>query len=102
MVYYGQNAYDDLNAIFYGLIMWTKHPLAPEHAMRYVDDIEEICNALDSKSYHQRTSYNTHKKYGDYVHLYKRNRNTRWYIIYNKDIFDNIFIERIITDALNI
>ena len=95
MVYYKQSAYEDLNAIFYGLIMWTKHPLAPEHAMRYVDDIEKICNSLDTKSYHQRASYNIHKKFGDYVHSYKRNRNTKWYIIYNMDLFDNVFIERI-------
>ena len=102
MVYYKQSAYYDLNDIFYGLIMWPKHPLAPEHAMHYVDDLEEICNTLDSKKYHQRTTYDIHKKYGDYVHKYKRTSNTCWYIIYNKDMFDNVFIERIMSNYLTI
>jgi len=102
VVYYKQDAYDDLNAIFYGLIMWTKHPLDPEHATRYVNDIEEVCDTLDSKSYHQRALYNIHKKYGDYVHRYKRTHNTCWYIIYNKDLFYNVFIERIMNNYMTV
>ena len=102
MVYYNRKAYDDLSNIFYGLIMWSKHPLAREHAMQYVDDIEKICKTLDCKPYHQEASYDIHKIYGKYVHLYKRNRNTCWYIIYNIDLFNDVFIEKIMNNYMTI
>ena len=102
MIYYSQKAFDDLDNIFYGLIIWPKHPLEPEHAKQYVRNIEEMCNSLDGKFYHQKTSYITHKKYGNYVYQYKRNQNTSWYIIYNKSLSNDIFIERIINNYLTI
>jgi len=102
MVYYNPSALEDYSNILYGLLTWTKNPLEPEHAKLYMRDIEKICRSLDSLLFHQRTTYEIHKQHGDYVHKYKRNYNTCWYIIYNKDLFDNVFIERIMNNYLTI
>jgi hypothetical protein len=102
VVYYKQNAYNDLDQIFSGLIMWSEHTLTVEHATQYIADIEEICNHLDVKLYHRQASYEFHKKHGDYIHQYKRNPKTSWYIIYNRDLFNNVFIERIISNYMTI
>ena len=102
MVYYNRKVYEDLDNIFYGLIKWSKHPLAQEHVIQYIDDIEKICESLDSKPYHQRASYEFHKIYGKFVHTYKRNRNTCWYIIYNIDLSNDVFIERIMNNYMTI
>jgi hypothetical protein len=102
VVYYRKKAYEDLNNIFDGLIFWEKHLLELEHVQQYVRDIEDICNTLDSKDYHQKSIYNSHRKYGDYVYRYKRNQKTIWYIIYNRDLFDNIYIERIMSNYMTI
>ena len=102
MVYYNPEARRDLGNILYGLLTWPKHPLEPEHAERYVRDIRKLCDIMDRKFFHEKSSYDIHIKYGDYVHRYKRNHNTCWYIIYNKDLFNNVFIERIMNNYLTI
>ena len=102
MVYYNPVALEDYSNILYGLLTWSKHPLEPEHARQYMKDIVKVCNTLDGKIYHQKSSYNFHKLYGNYVHLYKRNRNTCWYIVYNLDLFGDVFIERIMNNYMTI
>ena len=98
MVYYNLAALEDYSNILYGLLTWPKHPLEPKHACQYMRDIEKICRTLDSRIFHQRASYEMHKRYGNYVYLYRRNQNTSWYIIYNKDLFNDIFVERIMNN----
>jgi hypothetical protein len=90
MVYYSAIAQNDLIEIFWGLITWKKHPLEYEHAASYLDDIYEICNKLDQKHYHDNVLYPMHKRIGDKVHKYRRNKNTTWYIIYDYDELNNI------------
>ena len=102
MVYYSPLARKDLGNILYGLLLWPKHPLDLEHAKQYVRDIEKTCRTLDGKFYHLKTSYDIHKTYGKYVHSYKRNRNTCWYIIYNIDLFNDVFIERIMNNYMTV
>jgi len=102
MVYYNPSALEDYSDILYGLLTWPKHPLEPEHAKQYMRDIEKICRSLDKLSFHKRAVYDIHKRYGNYVYIYRRNRNTCWYIIYNKDLFNNIFIERIMNNYLTV
>jgi hypothetical protein len=100
MVYYKPDSKRDLDNILYGLLLCPKHPLEPKYAMQYVRDIREICDSLDLKSYHEKSSYSFHKKYGEYVCRYKRNRNTCWYIIYGRDSVNDVFIERIINNYM--
>jgi hypothetical protein len=102
MVYYSPSARKDLGNILYGLLLWPKHPLEPEHAKQYVRDIEKTCRTLDNKFYHKKVLYSTHRLYGEFVHTYKRNKNTSCYIIYNIDFFNDVFIERIMNNYLTI
>ncbi len=102
MVYYNQLANKDLNNIFIGLIIWKKHQLSIGHVLSYVADIEFECESLDKKIIHDISYYSIHKKFGEYVHRYKRNQHTTWYIIYNVDVLGNVWIERIINNHLTI
>jgi hypothetical protein len=100
MVYINEVARKDLYNILVGLANWEKHPLELEHAEEYVDDITDICYTLDSQLYHANTVYPIHKCYGSKVYKYKRNPNTTWYIIYNLDKYDNVFVNKIISNHL--
>ena len=100
MVYYNPLSKNDLLKIFYGLANWTKHPLGFDMASDYLSDLETICNNLDKLIYHFPTSNVQHKQYGDYLHRYRRNKSTSWYIIYNKDEYSNIFIQRIFSNHI--
>jgi len=101
-VYLSRQAIDDLKNIFTALINWAKGPLELEHALRYVDDIEAKCYSLANKTYHLRTTFTTHKIYGEKVLTYRRNRTTVWYIIYNIDSFHNVLFTKIISNHLTI
>lgn len=98
MVLYSQLAITNLSDILTGLIGWKKHPLEVDHARKYVSEIRKICDALDKKSFHFNPRYSTHKRFGEKVHTYRRNKNTIWYIIYNLDQHGNIYIQRIISN----
>ena len=102
MVYFNPFALEDYSNILYGLLTWPKHPLEPEHAKQYMDDIEKVCRSLDNISFHRRTIYNVHKRYGDFVYNYRRNKNTCWYIIYNMDMFYNVYIEKIMNNYITL
>jgi plasmid stabilization system protein ParE len=101
-VYISPQAVDDLKNIFTALINWKKGSLELDHALKYVDDIEARCLSLANKTYHFRTTFTTHKLYGDKVVTYRRNRSTVWYIIYNIDSFQNIIITKIISNYLTV
>lgn len=97
-VYISEQAIEDLNFIFYALVTWEKGGLSVKHAMQYINDIENECYQTVLVSKHFPTVYETHKQYGENVHVYRRNANTLWYIIYNIDTFGNIFINKIISN----
>ena len=98
MVIYSLTAIDDLTDILFGLRNWTKHLISDEHALNYVDDISDICDKLDSKTFHFNTRYSIHKRYGEKVHTYRRSKKTVWYIIYNLDQHGNVYIQKIISN----
>jgi hypothetical protein len=100
MVYYSNTAKDDLRDMLWGLATWHDYSLGYEHAMLYVEDIRNICDKLDAISIHFDAKYTLHKQYGEKAYTYQRNKNTTWYIIYNTDIFDNVFIEKILNNHL--
>ena len=100
MVIYSDTSIEDLQNILYGLVTWKKHPLNIEHAESYVDDIRVVCDHLDKISYHSETVHATHLRYGQKVYAYKRNRQTTWYIIYNIDFYNNIYVQKIINNHI--
>jgi hypothetical protein len=95
-----QQAISDLENIFTALITWQKGVLELEHALQYVDDIENQCYSLSLKTYHFKATYSDHKLFGDRVHKYRRTPNTIWYIIYQIDSFHNILITKITSNYI--
>ena len=102
MVYYSKQADSDLDDILDGLLTWQKHTLTREFCLNYLSDVIDVCDSLDTQIYHSDTSYETHKRYGKKVHKYLRNKNTIWYIIYDIDSYNNIYINKIISNYLTI
>jgi chlorite dismutase len=100
MVLYSQHAQNDLNSIFTGLINWKKMTLNYDHVVDYHNTIVTICDNLDKSTYHAFCVYPLHKHYGQFVCQYRRNKNTTWYIIYDKDRFNNIYIQHIVSNHL--
>ncbi|MDR3329429.1 MAG: hypothetical protein LBS63_04910 [Prevotellaceae bacterium] len=83
MVTYSDTARQDLEDILYGLVTWEKHPLSFDHAKRYVSEIRAEADTVDQKRSHTPTVNMAHRLYGNYVHTYHRNRQTRWHVIYH-------------------
>ena len=102
MVYYSIEADNDLDEILEGLLSWRKCVLTREFCQSYISDIIDVCDSLDGKSIHFNTVYETHKLYGKKVHKYSRNKSTTWYIIYDIDSNNNIYINKIISNYLTI
>ncbi|GHT11517.1 hypothetical protein AGMMS4956_04650 [Bacteroidia bacterium] len=98
MVYYSSNVHNDLEQIRIGLLKWSKITLTEEFVAGYVESIKNVCDSLDAKSYHANTIYAIHKQYGTKVHTYKRNQRTVWYIIYDVDMYKNIYVHKIISN----
>ena len=102
MVFYSIQADDDLDEILEGLLTWQKHTLSREFCLSYISDLLDVCDSLDAKTSHINTVYETHKRFGDKVHKFVRNRNTTWYIIYDIDLSNNVFINKIISNYLTV
>jgi hypothetical protein len=102
MVFYSIQADNDLDEILEGLLTWRKHTLSREFCLSYISDLVDVCDSLDTKIIHFNTVYETHKRWGDKVHKYERNRSTTWYIIYDIDLSNNVFINKIISNYLTV
>jgi hypothetical protein len=90
MVLFSEIANQDLDDIYNGLLSWEKFQLERNYVISYVVSIVEECGKLDQLSYHKKARYKAHKEFGVNVYLYRRNRNTTWYIIYDYDRSNNI------------
>jgi hypothetical protein len=102
MVYYSNQAEKDLDDILDGLLTWQKQVLTREFCLNYISDIIDICDSLNTQMFHFEAVYETHKRYGKKVHKYSRNKNTLWYIIYDIDSYNNVYINKIINNYLTI
>lgn len=98
MVYIHKKAYQDLESIFTGMLNWSKAELSVALVEQYIDDIITQCYDLDSETYHFPSPYPEHKKHGKYIHRYRRNKHTVWYIIYDLDTTGNILVNKIISN----
>ena len=102
MVFYSEQVDHDIDEILEGLLDWNKIELSREFCLLYVNDIINTCDSLDTKIFHSNVVYETHKQYGNKVYTYKRNASTIWYIIYDVDEKDDIFINRIISNYMTV
>jgi hypothetical protein len=98
MVFYSQQVLNDFDEIFEGLLTWDKINLSQTFITDYVNELKNQCEHIPFKSIHNKTTYSSHKKFGSKVHRYRRNSHTIWYIIYNMDNEQNIFINKIISN----
>ena len=98
MVFISKQTLQDLDEIYLGLYNWDKVQLSIEFLEMYIDDIIKQCYELDKLSFHFKTTYSFHKRFGSKVHRYRRNNQTTWYIIYNVDNENNIFVTKIISN----
>ncbi|MDR0394147.1 MAG: hypothetical protein LBH77_03205 [Tannerella sp.] len=97
MVYIHKRVYADLDLIFTGMLHW-KIELSFSFAGRYIDDILAQCYEIEHEKYHFQSQYIEHRNFGKYVHRYRRNSDTLWYIIYDKDSQGNILVNKIISN----
>jgi len=101
MVYFKQEARADLQDIFEALLNWEtenkQRIMTYETVIKYHNDILDTCESLDTVTYNRKATYSQHKKHGEYIHQYKRNSRTSWYIIYNK-LGQHVYIEKIINN----
>jgi len=102
MVLINDKAKSDLENILNGLLVWKRFELSRDFVMEYLLDIVEVCYTIDKFSFHSRSTYELHKKFGKYVYCYKKNQNTSWYIIYNINEKGIIFVEKIINNHLTV
>ena len=102
MVYYSKQADSDLDNILDGLLTWHKVELTRDFCLSYVSDIIDVCDSLYTKTVHANAVYETHRRFGSKVHKYMRNRSTTWYIVYDIDLFNNVFINKIISNHLTV
>ena len=98
MVFINRQAKIDLDNIVIGLLEWDKITLDVQEVIQYVDDIVAICYHLDNSANHLKAKYKSHLKHGAYAYPYKRNRSTTWYVIYDTDSLNNIFVNKIISN----
>ena len=100
MVFYSIQADKDLEGIREGLLIWKKFKLNREVVLDYMADLKDTCESIGEQTFHAKASHSEHKRYGEKVFRYKRNPSTTWYIIYNVDIYNNIYINKIISNHL--
>ena len=84
-IFVSEEAEIDLQNILFALIHWEKGGLSQKHAHAYVNDIVHMMHLIPKNSHHFPTTYPKHRRFGNFVHRYRRNKQTMWYIIYNKD-----------------
>ncbi len=98
MAYYSAQIDKYLEDTRNGLLLWENFELTAKFVFKYIEEIKFQCETIEQKSIHFKTAYYIHKQYGENVHVYRRNSNTSWYIIYIIDTFGSIFINKIIFD----
>ena len=101
-VYYSFQAAEDIENIFYGLVVWKKHPMNIIQVSDYVREIRKVCDNLKNTNFHRKCTYKIHQQYGIYLSTYRRTSSTIWYIVYNIDMQENIRIEKIINNYMTI
>ena len=107
MVSISKRAHNDLVKYFEGLAKWSvktqgghfENHLSLEHAQQLSDNVLDECLSVDKRIVHFKARYETHRKYGTYVHTYSpSNRRTKIYIIYDINAFGDCIIKKVTTN----
>lgn len=64
MVFYSQQALRDFDDIFYGLLLWERVGLSKPFVESYIKELKTQCENIPNFSYHHKTQYSSHKKFG--------------------------------------
>ena len=104
MVYYSKRSQKDFVRLFKGLLSWkTKNNqirMDYDEVVQYREDLYAECLSIENLTYREKPRYFDHKKFGKFVHTYKRNNQTTWYIIYNILPNNDIVIKKIMNNYL--
>ena len=105
MVFYNKSALDDIEDIFVGLLNWTtKDNFQPrmsfEEVWNYRSSLFDEGFDLDKLVYRFNAKFESHKKFGQYVHRFDKNKRTQWYYIYDIDEKGDIYINKITNNYL--
>lgn len=68
----------------------------------YTVRIENEFYKIENLFFHEKAKYDTHKLYGEYIHTYKANAHTHWYIIYDISPNGDIWINKIINNHMTV
>lgn len=102
MVFYNLQAQTDLKHIRRGMLKWKRIVLSFDFVMSYMNDILDSCDSIDKFPIHTKTSIPSHQHFGKYMFRYRRNKRTTWYIVYDIDSLNNIYINRILSNHISI
>lgn len=102
MVFYSIEADKDLDNIRKGLLTWKRFELEREFVFEYLSDLQKVCESIGTRMFHLSASYKEHQRYGKKVYRYQRNQHTTWYIIYDIDVHNNVYINKIISNHITI
>jgi len=107
MVEFSKQARIDLENIFDGLLAWCtpngQFYLDTNTVINYHNDILDVCEHLDTLTYHTKSKYPDHSRFGNYVYVYKRNAKTTWYLIYDWDGVNKIaYLNKIMSNHLTV
>lgn len=100
MVFYSQQALRDFDDIFYGLLLWERVGLSKPFVESYIKELKTQYENIPNNSFHPDTTFSPHKKNDSKVHRFQRNSQTQWYIIYDIDAENNVYINKIISNYI--
>ncbi|MDD6356759.1 MAG: hypothetical protein PUG15_01520, partial [Bacteroidales bacterium] len=57
---------------------------------------------IENSIFREKSKFDRHKQYGEYIHTYKANAHTQWYIIYDIDEDGEVVINKIINNHMTV
>lgn len=102
MIIISKSVKKDIRKIIKGLQSWKVYKISKNEAIDYALKIKHNIYKIDNLFFHEKAKYDTHKLYGEYIHTYKANAHTQWYIIYDISPNGDIWINKIINNHMTV
>lgn len=80
----------------------AKYKYFYEDAVLYVEKIRDEFTKIENSIFREKSKFDRHKQYGEYIHTYKANAHTHWYIIYDISPNGDIWINKIINNHMTV
>lgn len=101
MVYWSDEAHEDIERIFEDLLHWRtpngQVHMDYAHAVAYYTELYDRFETIDQLHVHQKPKYASHARHGQYAYQYNRNDRTTWYAIYDLHGTD-VFLKKILSN----